>query len=148
MSVDSWSFVSSNCAHSSTSNGFCAHKKPRQDPHELTEAQGKRRVEVSRQLLENPLDDRFWKRIVTSDEKWVYLVNHNRQKRWVPRQDRFGNKVMICVWWNYEGVLHFELVSDGHAVDAELYCQQLDRVYDKLKQKYPTLVRRNRALFQ
>jgi transposase len=61
------------------------HKKPRQDPHELTEAQAKRRVEVCRQLLENPLDDRFWKRIVTSDEKWVYLVNHNRQKQWVPR---------------------------------------------------------------
>ena len=58
----------------------------------MTEAQGKRRVEVCRQLLENPLDDRFWKRIVTSDEKWVYLVNHNRQKWWVPRQDRFGNK--------------------------------------------------------
>jgi histone-lysine N-methyltransferase SETMAR len=133
------------------------HKKPRQDPHELTEAQAKRRVEVCLQLLENPLDDRFWKRIVTSDEKWVYLVNHNRQKRWVPRgqnppsvprQDRLGKKVMICVWWNFEGVLHFELVPDGRTVNAELYCQQLDCVYDKLKEKYPIAVRRTRALFQ
>ncbi|CAF1582868.1 unnamed protein product [Adineta ricciae] len=125
------------------------HKKPRQDPHELTEAQTKRRVEVCRQLLENPLDDRFWKRIVTSDKKWVYLVNHNRRKRWVLRgQDRFGKKVMICVWWNFEGVLHFELVPDGRAVNAELYCQPLDRVYDKLKAKYPTLFRWKRALFQ
>jgi histone-lysine N-methyltransferase SETMAR len=33
-------------------------------------------------------------------------------------------------------------------MNAELYCQQLDRVYDKLKKKYPTLVRRKRALFQ
>jgi transposase len=40
------------------------HKKPRQDPHELTEAQAIRRVEVCRQLLDNPLDERFWKRIV------------------------------------------------------------------------------------
>ena len=133
------------------------HKKPRQDPHELTEAQAKRRVEVCRQLLQNPLDDRFWKRIVTSDEKWIYLVNHNRQKRWVlrgqdppsvPRQDQFGRKVMICVWWNFEGVLHFELVPNGSAVDSKLYCQQLDRVYDKLMEKYPTLIRRKRALFQ
>ncbi|CAF4758556.1 unnamed protein product, partial [Rotaria sp. Silwood2] len=124
------------------------HKKPRQDPHELTEAKAKRRVEVCRQLLENPLDDRFWERIVTSDEKWVYLVNHNLQKRWVPRgqdppsvphQDSIAKKVMICVWWNFEGVLHFELVPNGRAVNAELYCQQLDRVYDKLKEKYPTL---------
>ncbi|XP_029635077.1 histone-lysine N-methyltransferase SETMAR-like [Octopus sinensis] len=53
------------------------HKKPRQDPHELTEAQANRRVEICRQLLSNPLDDWFWKRIVTSDEKWVYLVQHN-----------------------------------------------------------------------
>ncbi|CAF4638132.1 unnamed protein product, partial [Didymodactylos carnosus] len=77
------------------------HNKPRQDPHKLTEAQAQRRAEVCHQLLENPLDDRFWKRIVTSDEKWVFLVNHNRQKQWiprgqnlasVPRQDRFGKK--------------------------------------------------------
>ena len=79
-------------------------KMPRQNPHELTEAQAERRVEFCLQLLENPLDDRFWKRIVTSNEKWVYLVNHNRQKRWilrgqnppsVPRQDRLGKKVMM-----------------------------------------------------
>ncbi|CAF3333862.1 unnamed protein product [Rotaria socialis] len=86
------------------------YKKPRQDPYELTEAQAKHRVEVYRQLLESPLDDRCWKRIVTLDEKWVYLVNHHRQERWVtrgqnpplvPRQKHFGKKVIICVSWNF-----------------------------------------------
>jgi histone-lysine N-methyltransferase SETMAR len=133
------------------------HKKPRQDPHELTEAQAAKRVEICRQLLNNPLDDRFWKRIVTSDEKWVYLVNHDRSKRWVPKgqtppsvpkQNQFGKKIMICVWWNFEGILHFELVPNGRAINAELYCEQLDRVYDALVEKYPSLVRRKRALFQ
>ena len=133
------------------------HKKPRQDPHELTEAQAAKRVEICSQLLNNPLNDRFWKRIVTSDEKWVYLVNHNRDKRWgpkgqatpsIPKHNRFGKKVMICVWWNFEGVVHFELVSNGRAINAELYCQQLDRVYDKLKEKYPALINRKRALMQ
>jgi histone-lysine N-methyltransferase SETMAR len=133
------------------------HKKPRQDPHELTEAQANKRVEICRQLLQNPLNDRFWKRIVTSDEKWVFLVNHDRSKRWtpkgqtppsVPRQNRFGKKVMICVWWNFEGILHFELVPNGKSINADLYCEQLDRVYDKLAEKYPELVRRKRALFQ
>ena len=94
---------------------------------------------------------------MTSDEKWVYLVNHDWQKKWVPRgqdppsvphQNRFSKKIMICVWWNFEGVLHFELVPNGRAINAELYCQQLDRVYDKLKEKYPALVNRKRALFQ
>ena len=45
-------------------------------------------------------------------------------------------------------MLHFKLVPDGRAVNAELYCQQLDCVYDKLKEKYPIAVRRTRGLFQ
>jgi len=72
------------------------HKKPRQDPHELTEAQANKRVEVCRQLLNNPLDDRFWKRIVTSDEKWLYLVNHNRDKRRRQFQSKIGLAKKSC----------------------------------------------------
>ena len=133
------------------------HKKPRQDPHELTEAQAARRVEICRQLLENPLDDRFWKRIVTCDEKWVFLVNHDRSKRWVlrgqnpppvARPNRFSKKIMISVWWNVDGIVHFELVPNGQVVNADLYSEQLGRVYEVLKQKYPTLIRRKRALLQ
>lgn len=45
------------------------HKKPRQHPHVIAEAQAGKRVEVCRQLLNNPLNDLFWQRIVTSDEK-------------------------------------------------------------------------------
>ncbi len=87
----------------------------------------------------------------------VFLVNRGRSKLWVPgdqnpppvaRQDRFGKKVMLCVWWNVDGVVHFELVPDGRAVNAELYSEQLERVYNVLKQRYPTLIRRKRALLQ
>ena len=133
------------------------HKKPRQDPQELTEGEAIRRVEVSRQLLDSPLDDRFWKRIVTCDEKWVFLVNLDHSRRWIPsdqnlssvaRQDHFGNKVMLCVWWDVDGVVHFELIADGQAVNAELYSEQLERVYNVLTQRYPTLIRRKRALLQ
>ncbi len=53
---------------------------------------------------------------------------------------------MLCVWWNVDGVVHFELVPDGRAVNAELYSEQLERVYNVLKQRYPTLIRRKRAL--
>ena len=62
----------------------------------------KRRLEICRQLLHKLQDDEFWKRIVTSNEKWIHLVNHNRQKRWVPKdqalpqiphQECFGKKL-------------------------------------------------------
>ena len=73
-------------------------------------------------MLSNSLDDRFWKRNITDDEKWVFLRNSDRKDQWVPqgeqtlsivRQDRFGQKVMIYVWWNIDGMLHFEFVPDG-----------------------------------
>ena len=133
------------------------NKRPRLDPHELTETQAKRRVDICRKLLENPLDDRFWKRIVTSDEKWIFLRNPDKSKQWVPydqdatpvaRQDRFGEKVMLCVWWNFEGVLHFELIPAGRSINAELYSEQLDSVYEVISTRYPALVNRRRVLLQ
>lgn len=86
---------------------------------------------------------------MTSEEKWVYLVNHNRQKYRVPRgEDRFSKKVISSVWWNSEAMFHFELLPNDCAVNTELYCHQLNRVYGKLNDKYPTLFRRKHALFQ
>ena len=38
--------------------------------------------------------------------------------------------------------------TNCRAIDADLYCEQLERVYDKLKEKYPALVRRKRVLLQ
>ena len=45
-------------------------------------------------------------------------------------------------------MVHFELVPNGRAVSAELYCQQLEQVYEKLKQKYPALINQKRVLMQ
>ena len=55
---------------------------------------------------------------------------------------------MICVRRNFEGILQFELIPNGRAMNVELYCQQPARVYEKLEKKSPALVRRKRALFQ
>jgi len=50
-------------------------------PHELTEVQAQRRVQMCNQLLANPHDERFMKRIVTCDEKWVYYRNPDTRKQ-------------------------------------------------------------------
>ena len=80
------------------------------------------------QLIGNPIDDRFIRRIVTCDEKWVYYCNPDTSKQWLgPRQlakvivkkNRFGPIVILCVWWNFEGVIHWEFVANGHVVDAD-----------------------------
>ena len=54
---------------------------------------------------------------------------------------------MLCVWWNFEFMIHWKFVPNGRAVDADLYSQQLGRV-EILRRKYSALVNRNRILLQ
>ena len=84
---------------------------------------------MCRQLMGNPNDDRFIRRIVTRDEKWVYYRNPNASKQWLgPRppakvivKNRFAPELMLCVWWNFESVIHWEFVPNERAVDVNLY---------------------------
>ena len=129
----------------------------REVPHQLTPAQAQRRVDTCRQLLENPMDERWIKRVVTCDEKWVYFSNPDKENQWlepgqmaepVPKRDHLSRKAMLCVWWNFEGIIHFKLVLNNRSIDAELYSAQLDRMHTALAQKYPALVNRKRVILQ
>lgn len=131
------------------------YRRCREVPHDFTPDNIRRRIDICKKLLSNPLDERFFKRIVTCDEKWIYLRNENNQNQWldknqlalpVVRRGRFDKKVMLCVWWNCQGVIHFELVPDGKSINADLYSQQLERIYAALQKKYPGLVNRKLGL--
>jgi hypothetical protein len=37
----------------------------------------------------------------------------------VAKREHFAKKVLLCVWWNYEGLI-YELVPDGHMINAEV----------------------------
>lgn len=126
-------------------------------PHDLTPEQAEKRVKICEQLLLYPNDERFMKTIVCCDEKWVYFRNPDLRNQWlspgeppipVAKRNRFEHKVLLCVWWNYEGPIHFELVPNGRAVTAQLYIEQLQRMYEILATKYPALINRKRAVLQ
>lgn len=56
---------------------------------------------------------RVLSRIVTGNEKWIYFDNPKLRKSWVdrdqpstsPRCNIYDSKIMLCIWWNQEGVL-------------------------------------------
>jgi histone-lysine N-methyltransferase SETMAR len=82
--------------------------------------------------------------VLTEDEKWVLYVNVVRRKEWVPRGERatptarpglHPKKVLLCMWWDTEGVVHWELLPQGQTITAEVYCRQLDRVAETLAEK-------------
>ena len=60
--------------------------------------------------------------IVTGDEKWVVYVNHSRKRQWVDadeqpepdtKPDLYPKQIMLSVWWNVQGINHFELLLDN-----------------------------------
>jgi hypothetical protein len=65
----------------------------------------------------------------------------------VAKRERF-EKVLLCIWWNYEGFIYYKLVPDGRTINAEVYSQQLEKMYTGLLEKYPVLVNRKLVLLQ
>ena len=49
---------------------------------------------------------------------------------------------MLCVCWDYKGIVHWELLNYGQTVNSDLYCNQLDRLKEVLIQNRPELVNR------
>ena len=54
---------------------------------------------------------------------------------------------MLCVWWNYTGIVHFELLPHSTTINATVYSNMLDRVQVALLQQYPAIVNRSQVLF-
>jgi histone-lysine N-methyltransferase SETMAR len=44
---------------------------------------------------------------------------------------------MLCIWWDMEGIIHYELLERNLTVIAERYCQQLHRLEEAIQQKRP-----------
>jgi histone-lysine N-methyltransferase SETMAR len=95
------------------------------------------------------------KRLVTCDEKWIFYDNVIRKREWLrpgeapkptPKKNLHSKKLMICVWWDMEGII-YELLRSNKTINSEVYCQQLDRVNECLKEKRPHLDSRKGVVF-
>lgn len=120
-------------------------------PHELNERQQENRKIISEMLLARYERKSFLHRIVTGDEKWIFFENPKRKKSWVDpgqpststaRPNRFGKKRMLCVWWDQEGVIYYELLKPGETVNTDRYRQQLIDLNRALLKKRPQYQKR------
>ena len=119
-------------------------------PHDLTQVQKQTRVELAQQLLERLQQQPFLHRIITCDESWVLYDNRAVESQWLAKgqvaqaspKTLWPKKQLLCVWWGVGGVVHWELLPIGGTVNAKVYCQQLQRVHDRLRRPpYTTLSR-------
>ncbi|XP_054152815.1 histone-lysine N-methyltransferase SETMAR-like [Oppia nitens] len=118
-------------------------------PHDLTPQQKAKRVNTCKDLLSLQDSDPFIRWMVTGDEKLIYYVNDSKKSEWRspgqrpvgrPRPDFRQQKVMLSVWWDKSGIIHWELLEVGATISAEVYCQQLTRLREKLKENRKSLV--------
>jgi histone-lysine N-methyltransferase SETMAR len=82
--------------------------------------------------------------ILTGDEKWCLYVNFKQRKEWLspdkqatPRAkpDIHPRKTMLCIWWDMERIIHYELLERNLTVTAERKCQQLRHLEEAIQQK-------------
>ncbi|CAK9811656.1 Histone-lysine N-methyltransferase SETMAR [Anthophora quadrimaculata] len=100
--------------------------------------------------------DLFLKRMVTGDEKWVTYDNIVRKRSWskrneaaetVAKQGLTSRKVLLCIWWDWKGIIYYELLPYGQTLNSDIYCQQLDRLKLAIDQKRPELANRRGVVF-
>ncbi|GFX31384.1 histone-lysine N-methyltransferase SETMAR [Trichonephila clavipes] len=65
----------------------------------------------------------------------------------VPKPSIHQQKVLLCLWWDRKGPVYYELLKQGKTINAELYCNQLDKLNAAIKEKRPILASRKGIVF-
>lgn len=118
-------------------------------PKTLNFLEKQRRVEVCETMLSDYQNE--MKRIITGDETWVYAYDPEttdqsseyrakseaRPKR--SRQSRSKIKVMLTIFFDYRGVVHYEFLPPGQTVNKEYYLSVMRRLREAIRLKRPNL---------
>lgn len=104
-------------------------------------------------LLKPNETEPFLKRLITGDEKWITYDKNVRKGSWsngsqapqtVAKTKLTRNKVMLCVWWDWKGIIQHELLPPSKTIDLDLNCQQLIKLKQEIDKKRPELTNRKR----
>ena len=53
----------------------------------------------------------------------------------------------MCIWWDWKGVLYYELLLENQTINSNKYCSQLDQLKATLDEKRPEFINRKRIVF-
>ncbi|XP_067125649.1 histone-lysine N-methyltransferase SETMAR-like [Centruroides vittatus] len=124
-------------------------------PHELAQKDMMDRISICEALAKWNEIDPFLKWMVTEDEKWVTYDNVRKQSwsksdeaaQTVAEPGITARKVLLCIWWDWKGIIYYELLPYGQTLNLDLYCQQLDCLKLAIDQKRPELANRRGVVF-
>ena len=90
------------------------------------------------------------------DEKRILYNNVEWKRSWgklneppptTPKACLHPKKVMLCIWWDWKGVLYYELLPENQTINSNKYCSQLDQLKAALDEKRPELANRKCIIF-
>ena len=93
---------------------------------------------------------------MTDNEKWILYNNVGWKRLWgnqneppptTPKAGLHTEKVMLCIWWDWKGVLYYDLFLENQTINSNKYCSQLDQLKAALDEKRPELVNRKHIIF-
>lgn len=117
-------------------------------PHQLQKIHLMQRISICDSLLKLNKIDPFLKRLIIGDEKWIVYNNVNRKRSWEMQDESaqmtskveiHQKKIMLSVWWDYKGILYFELLPNNQTINSNVYIQQLAKLADAIEAKRPVL---------
>ena len=84
------------------------------------------------------------------DKKWIHYNNVEWKRLWdqqneppptTPKAGVHPKKEISCMWWDWKGVLYYEILLENQTINSNKYSTQLDqlkRAPDKTVQNYST----------
>ncbi|UYV78392.1 hypothetical protein LAZ67_16001165 [Cordylochernes scorpioides] len=121
-------------------------------PKDLTFDQKNARKETASLNLEATTDDpELLKRVITGEETWIYGFDSETTQK--ASEWRFKNeprpkkarkaprkvKVMLTVFFDYQGIIHHKFQQQGSTITADSYLGVLRRLREAIRQKRPEL---------
>ena len=91
-------------------------------PCKLSEKNLLDRISACDSLLKRNENVPFLKQIVTANEKWILYNNVEQKRLWgkrneppptTPKACLHPKKEMLCIWWDWKGVLYYELLLEN-----------------------------------
>jgi histone-lysine N-methyltransferase SETMAR len=89
------------------------------------------------------------------DETWIHLYtpeSKQQSKQWTevgcsaPKKTRSvpsAGKIMASVFWDAEGILFIDYLERGKTITGEYYANLLTRLDEKIREKRPSLQKKN-----
>ena len=117
-------------------------------PKLLTTEHKDLRSEIAQDNLEMVSDDEnVLKKVITGDESWVYGYDPETEQQSLQwkrpdeprskkaRQSRSHVKSMLIIFFDCEGIVHYEFAPRGQTINKEYYVEVLKRLPDAVKRK-------------